>query len=210
MTEEQPAGTQGNTLARQRLLESALRLFTIKGYATTTVREIVAAAGVSKPVLYYYFGSKEGIYLELMQEPLGRFEAMLLEMFQETGGARERIVTLLDRIFQLVLTEVGVTRLMYAMYFGPPQGAPYFDFEAYHEKIVENVRFLVAQGIADGEFRPGNPDDMAWALVGVFTVAMEEQLCDRPPRLDRQGLLRILDLIMAGFVPQQDKEMERC
>ncbi len=173
MTEEQPAGTQGNTLARQRLLESALRLFTAKGYAATTVREIVAAAGVSKPVLYYYFGSKEGIYLELMQDPLGRFEAMLLEMFQGTGGARERIVSLLDSTFQMVLTEVDVTRLMYAMYFGPPQGRPTSTLRRYTKKLVENVRFLVAQGLRTGSFSPAIRTTWAWALIGAFTWPME-------------------------------------
>ena len=53
--------------ARQRLLDAAAELFNGKGYAATTVREIVKAAGVTKPVLYYYFKNKEGIFLELMR-----------------------------------------------------------------------------------------------------------------------------------------------
>ena len=51
--------------ARARLLEAATALFAEKGYASTTVREIVAGAGVSKPVLYYYFKNKEGIFLAI-------------------------------------------------------------------------------------------------------------------------------------------------
>jgi len=35
--------------------------FTIKGFASTTVREVCQAAGVTAPALYYYFGSKEGL-----------------------------------------------------------------------------------------------------------------------------------------------------
>jgi hypothetical protein len=41
--------------ARERLLEAGIALFAEKGYASTSVREIVARAGVTKPVLYYYF-----------------------------------------------------------------------------------------------------------------------------------------------------------
>ena len=41
--------------ARERLLETATDIFAKKGYAGTSVREIVNRAGVSKPVLYYYF-----------------------------------------------------------------------------------------------------------------------------------------------------------
>ncbi len=62
---------------RQRLLEGAAELFTQKGYAATTVREIVAAAGVTKPVLYYYFRNKEGIYLELMRGAFARMDDLL-------------------------------------------------------------------------------------------------------------------------------------
>ncbi|MCE1227092.1 MAG: TetR/AcrR family transcriptional regulator, partial [Geobacteraceae bacterium] len=47
---------------RQRLLDAALQLFSTKGYAATSVRELVEAAGVTKPVLYYYFKNKEGLY----------------------------------------------------------------------------------------------------------------------------------------------------
>ena len=52
--------------ARQRLLEMATKLFAEKGYAGTSVREIVDRAGVSKPVLYYYFKSKEGLFYALL------------------------------------------------------------------------------------------------------------------------------------------------
>ena len=52
---------------RERLLETASHLFAEKGYASTSVREIVARAGVSKPVLYYYFQSKEGLYYALLK-----------------------------------------------------------------------------------------------------------------------------------------------
>jgi AcrR family transcriptional regulator len=48
--------------SRERLLETAIGMFAAKGYAGTSVREIVERAAVSKPVLYYYFKSKEGLF----------------------------------------------------------------------------------------------------------------------------------------------------
>ena len=78
MTEEKkPAGFVIDQTVRQRLLASAAKLFARKGYASTTVREIVEAAGVTKPVLYYYFPNKEGIYLEMMRGAWDRFDALL-------------------------------------------------------------------------------------------------------------------------------------
>ena len=102
-----PAPVDGNV--RERLLNNAARLFARKGYAATTVREIVAEAGVTKPVLYYYFRSKEGIYSELLQEALKRFEALLEEARQRRGRAVERLLFLTDRVLALY-SVTGLTR----------------------------------------------------------------------------------------------------
>ena len=49
-----------------RLLDIALDLFSRRGYEGTGVQEIVAAAGVTKPTLYHYFGSKIGVLKALL------------------------------------------------------------------------------------------------------------------------------------------------
>ncbi len=82
-------GRSSDARVKELVLKSAAALFNRKGYTATTVREIVAAVGVSKPVLYYYFGSKEGIFFELMREPFRKFEAVLEES-RNAEGAPER------------------------------------------------------------------------------------------------------------------------
>jgi AcrR family transcriptional regulator len=46
---------------RENILQCALDLFYVKGYDAAGVQEIVDAAGITKPTLYYYFGSKKGL-----------------------------------------------------------------------------------------------------------------------------------------------------
>lgn len=185
--------------ARERLLKSAIDLFNRKGYAAASVREIVAAAGVSKPVLYYYFRSKEGIYLDIMREGFSLFDSILGATLDEEGGAAERTKRLSGRTLDLFREHIEVGRLMYAIYYGPPQGAPFFDFDAYHMKFQEAVRKLVEEGIRGGEFRNGNADDMMWAIIGAVNVAMEIQLCHPELEMDREKLGRVLDIIFAGI-----------
>lgn len=50
---------------RERLLDVALELFSEKGYAETSLREIAAELGVSKAALYYHFESKADIFMAL-------------------------------------------------------------------------------------------------------------------------------------------------
>ena len=44
----------------ERILQCALELFYAKGYDAVGVQEIAQKAGITKPTLYYYFGSKYG------------------------------------------------------------------------------------------------------------------------------------------------------
>lgn len=52
---------------RQQILECALRLFAKKGYDGVSAQEIVDAAGVTKPTMYHYFGSKEGLLQDIFK-----------------------------------------------------------------------------------------------------------------------------------------------
>lgn len=188
------------SFAPKRLLTAALELFTRKGYAATSVREIVEAAGVTKPVLYYYFGSKEGIYLELMREPFRQFEALLDASPGDGGEAKELLLRICDNVLQLVIEHLDTARLMYSIYYGPPQGAPFFDFDGYHRKLQDKVRTLVEEGVASGKFRAIDVNDMMWVIIGVLNVAMEEQLCHEQPGIDRLGMSRMLALVFGGIV----------
>ena len=58
----------------------AARLFAARGYDATSVREIVEAAGVAKPTLYYYFKSKEGLASALLTVPLSSLVATLRQI----------------------------------------------------------------------------------------------------------------------------------
>lgn len=51
---------------REIILKTALSLFCARGYDAVGVQEIVDQAGITKPTLYYYFGSKQGLLKEIV------------------------------------------------------------------------------------------------------------------------------------------------
>lgn len=57
---------------RQQLLEIGRTLFAAKGFEGTSVEEIAAKAGVSKPVVYEHFGGKEGLYAVVVDREMRR------------------------------------------------------------------------------------------------------------------------------------------
>ena len=64
---------------RELILDAALDLFYAKGYDAVGVQEIVDRAGVTKPTLYYYFGSKIGLLRNLLERGYSIMEKSVLE-----------------------------------------------------------------------------------------------------------------------------------
>ena len=194
---------------RERLLSGATELFASKGYAATTVREIVERAGVTKPVLYYYFGSKEGIYLDLMREPFSRFAALVEEAILPPGSARERLFRLCLRAYDIFVENLDAARVMYSIYYGPPQGAPFVDFDAYHHCFQEALLQVLREGVRDGEFRRVDLYDTMWAVIGPVNVAMEVELCHPKQSLGRDGVRRVLELVLEGIATDRKENGEK-
>lgn len=185
--------------ARERLLTAALEQFTRRGYAATSVRELCQAAGVTKPVLYYYFRSKEGLYLDLMEGANAQFEATIAGLLVNTGPTWERITTFCEAIFQLGMANLPLLRLIYSIYYGPPQGAPHYDFDKYFDRMLEIIAGLVREGIRRGDIRDGNVNDMTWAILACLNTTLEEQLCHQQPRFDQAAMVRMLKLLFRGM-----------
>lgn len=204
--QKKPIESQPDQTVRKRLLVQATELFAKKGYASTTVREIVQAAGVTKPVLYYYFRNKEGIYLELMKEAWERFDTILGGAQKVPGTARERILYLMDQVFGLVLERIEVARIGYSIYYGYPQGAPPFDFDAFHLMFHEVVRGLVEEGMRTGEFQAGNVVDMTWAIIGTVNLAIELQICHPEMGVGKEGVTRMINLVFEGIAAKECKK----
>ena len=67
----------------QQMLETARALFAARGYADVTMDEVAAAVGVTKPLLYTYFGNKDRLYLACMR-PAG--DALLETVLAAVGA----------------------------------------------------------------------------------------------------------------------------
>ncbi len=179
-------------------MDVAVELFTSRGYSATSVREIVEGAGVSKPVLYYHFGSKEGLFLEIMRR-LERALAATVENHDAGGGtACRRLKRLGLDLYDAFSENTAAVRFLIAVFWGPPQGTPEFDVEALHETLTAAFRRLVEDGVARGEFRTGAAPDLPFAFLGALSFAMDYHLAHPERSPGREGLARVLDLILSG------------
>lgn len=185
--------------ARERLLEAALEQFTRCGYAATSVRELCQAAGVTKPVLYYYFKSKEGLYLQLMDESYALLESVLAQLTRFEGHTADRLIHFCCGIYDTAAVMKDKVRLMFSIYFGPPQGAPHYNLERFYDRILEVLAAIIQEGIERGEVRPGNCSDMQWMILSCLNASVEEMLCEAKPRIDRTFIQRMVMMLFSGI-----------
>jgi AcrR family transcriptional regulator len=140
--------TLSDAATYQGLLSAARKIFARKGYSGTSVREVVAAAGVTKPVLYYYFRDKESIYLELYREPFAKLAAFFDEVSNGRGSPTNRLRQFCSRLHFLFCEHVELLNL----FQDSPPGTPSLDIEDYYKRLWKTLRYLIHEATEQGEF----------------------------------------------------------
>ncbi|MDN5820566.1 MAG: TetR/AcrR family transcriptional regulator [Brachybacterium sp.] len=87
---------------RAQLLELATRVFTEKGFQSTAMDDIAAAAGVTKPVLYQHFDSKEKLYVEVLDLIATSMIEEVRAIGEGEGDTMTRVRAGLHRFYEFV------------------------------------------------------------------------------------------------------------
>jgi AcrR family transcriptional regulator len=100
---------------RRGLIEdAAARLFAERGYAATTVEDIVAEAGVSKPMLYRHFESKKELQMKLLEHRRDELAVASLDSFlQGEGELEQRLPAMVDAWFAHVEDHPDTSRVLF-------------------------------------------------------------------------------------------------
>jgi AcrR family transcriptional regulator len=184
--------------ARERLLETATELFAEKGYASTSVREIVDRAGVSKPVLYYYFQSKEGLFYAILEWAADVQQEILNEIFTASGTVLDRFIYFYRRVSEGVAEYQNLYKMIHGLMYGPPQGAPEYDFPKYQRHMFDAVKRIYTNGLTSGEVKAADEDEVAFLVLSLidFSLNMNQVL---PEMADPQRPERLLRLAFQGL-----------
>lgn len=162
--------------ARLRLLDSAAKLFAEKGYTDTSVREIVDLAGVTKPVLYYYFKNKEGIFKAILElAETGQKEA-LAEVISSTGHFMTRLLNLFQTVREGVSSNENLFKLINTLIMGPSHGMPEYDLEAFTGMLTTALKQLYLDARENGEVIDADPDAVALMFLGLIHLFIQNDL----------------------------------
>ncbi len=118
MTTRRPranAGTKGVARAEreQQIVEVACRIFGRSGFAATSVADVADAAGISKPLIYNYFGSKEGLYAVCVRHAAEILTGEIERTAQSGSVGLARAVVTLDGMFRTLAPQPEIWRLVF-------------------------------------------------------------------------------------------------
>lgn len=182
-----------------RILKKALELFSDKGYDATSVREICEAAGITKPTLYYFYGSKEGVYRAIVQGALERFETGLVLALDGEGSLRDRLVRMARAYVDATLREPDLARFIIALIHNPPRSAPATDFVGFYQGILDTLARRLDEAITRGEIQPGPTDVRLLVFMGALGEAMHGHLLVGRPDLTPALADTLVDTVLGGW-----------
>jgi AcrR family transcriptional regulator len=138
------------------ILEVAAAEFGEKGLAGARIDEIAALTQTSKRMIYYYFGSKEGLYLAVLEESYKRVRDIEAELHLQDLEPEQALRRLVAFTFDHHLHHENYIRLVMSENINRGQ------FLAQSPRIQElnvpaiaAIRHLYDRGVADGVFRTG-------------------------------------------------------
>lgn len=150
------------------LLAAARELFTSKGFANTSVREICEGAGVTPPSLYYHFGSKAGLFEAVIEETI-----QLDDFCRLLRDAVERVADPWDKLQVFVRTYLGafpIVTLNPGLHLGDSAQLSDTSLRLFGlglEATYHLAREILGAGVVAGVFREVEIETTAACLLGM-------------------------------------------
>ena len=185
---------------RARIISEAARIFADNGYSGSSIQDIVDAAGTTKPMVYYYFKNKEGLYQEIFRSfhdaAIGAQEAVVA---CEDLTTREKLVKLVDGHFESARRTPEKARFMFAAHFGPSKDMPAVrDHDQEHTLFAAMVNLAIT-GVEKGDLR-GEPVRIAQALLGQILIHLTFHISHQNPiLLADDAAERVVDQLLSGM-----------
>ncbi|MBD7939791.1 TetR family transcriptional regulator [Brevundimonas guildfordensis] len=141
--------------SRAQLLQAAAALMSERGSIEVSLSEIAQKSGLNSALVKYYFGSKNGLMMELVKEILGRALIQMGELLEMDLDPVEKLKLHIKGIITVYFRYPFVNRLIHAM-FQTPETAKEVA-ETISKPLAETQRRLLEEAVAQGRIREIDP-----------------------------------------------------
>lgn len=188
------------TKKRDALLLAAVRMFNERGFHATSLDEVAASLGVSKPTIYHYLGNKDQVLFECVQRGVAELREAANEAATASGTGLDRLRAFLVRYAEINMNDYGRCVIRTGDETLSPESAA--RFRALKREIDGAMRALIADAMADGSIAVGDTKLIAFTLAGALNWPARWFAADGP-RSRSDVAAAMVELLLGGVVRGQ-------
>jgi len=156
------------TKTRQQLLEAAAVEFAREGYAGANINRISRLAGFAKGTVYNYFTSKRALMLALIDGIAAAHIDFILQQVEPEEDPSRRLERFFSAGFAFVEHHPTHAQVIVNAVYGPDDEFKQQVYQAYDRLFTLIIQDIVGVGVAQGDFRPVDPDLTAALLMTIY------------------------------------------
>ena len=178
---------------KERILVTALEMFSQKGYAGTNIRELSESLGLVKSAMYRHFESKEAIWNTLLDELIAYYEARFgsTEHLPPVPDSLEELITTTMRMVNFTIRDETVvkTRKMLTIEQFRDERARDLATKYFLTGLRDMFTQIFAGMMDKGLLRRDDPAMLAFAYTAPISALIH--LCDREPEKTEETMLQV-------------------
>ncbi|MGE4239383.1 TetR/AcrR family transcriptional regulator [Ramlibacter sp.] len=181
---------------REKLADTAVRLFRERGFHHTSTRDIARAAGMSAGALYQYIEQKEDLLVLILQKIIRTYEARLFPLEAGASSARERMDRAIEVYYRMLDENSESIDLFFHEYANLGRLTKRYIAEN-DARVFEALRHIVEQRVAED------------GLDGVDTRFVTHNIMSMGQMWSlKRGLFREV-MTLDGYIAQQKAHLEK-
>ncbi|MBI9044752.1 MAG: TetR/AcrR family transcriptional regulator [Anaerolineaceae bacterium] len=155
---------------RNKILDCALELFSARGYESVGVQEIALAAGITKPTLYHYFGSKTGLLEALLEQYHAPLNQSIREAATYQGDLPMTLEKIAEAFFIYARQNPQYYRMQLALLFAPRESETCQLALKRNEAQYQMIEKLFRVAVKDHGNMAGRQNQFAVTFIGMVNT----------------------------------------
>lgn len=198
--------------SRAVLFEATAALLSERSTIEVSLSEIAQRSGLNSALIKYYFGSKEGLLLALLERVAERSMADLASLVAMEISAEQKLRIHIGGIINTYYRSPYINRLINYMIVQGDRDSSERVAKIFVEPMIGAYRAIVAQGVADGTFRLLDPGMLYYSVVGAcehifyagYSLPTTMGLSALTEEVRQQYVQHVLDLCFHGVLARPD------
>jgi TetR/AcrR family transcriptional regulator, mexJK operon transcriptional repressor len=154
---------------KEKVLESAIQLFSKKGYDATTISEIAKAANVSFGLVSTYYGNKEELFTVCITKPAETYLEEMLMFNTQPLSFKHEITQMINNHIKIISNRKDYLRLLVQVNSQYERFPNAFQVaNIYTQKLTNKIEVLIHNGQVEDQLILENAEKIAIAYVGLL------------------------------------------